>query len=118
MKFFISTREIEQASNSLINHTDYRPGALTRPSKDGHEVFKLAEIIFRSNRHKLCKQPRMGERMTKLIGYISYTIKKVINSQLLIFEKNGLVWLADTWPAHFFQILKVRKIELFFLLRS
>ena len=67
MKFFISTRKIEQASNSLINHTDYRPGALTRPSKDGHEVFKLAEIIFRSNRHKLCKQPRMGERMTKLI---------------------------------------------------
>ena len=36
--------------------------------------------------------------------------KKVRNSQLLIFEKNGLVWPADIWRAHFFQILKVRKI--------
>ena len=51
------------------------------------------------------------------IRYISYEIKKVRNSQLLIFEKNGLVWPADIWPAHFFQILKVRKIKLF-LLRS
>ena len=29
--------------------------------------------------------------------------KKVRNSQLLIFEKNGLVWPADIWPAHFFK---------------
>ena len=36
--------------------------------------------------------------------------EKVRNSQLLIFEKNGLVWPADIWRAHFFQILKVRKI--------
>ena len=35
--------------------------------------------------------------------------KKVRNSQLLIFEKNGLVWPADICPAHFFQILKVMK---------
>ena len=45
-----------------------------------------------------------------IFGYISYAIKKVRNSLLLIFEKNGLVWPADIWPAHFFQILKVRKI--------
>ena len=32
------------------------------------------------------------------------------NYQLLIFEKNELVWPADIWPAHFFQILKVKKI--------
>ena len=38
-----------------------------------------------------------------LYGYISYAIKKVRNSQLLIFEKNGLVWPADIWPAHFFK---------------
>ena len=45
-----------------------------------------------------------------IIGYISYEIKKVRNSQLLIFEKDGLVWPADIWPAHLFQILNVRKI--------
>ena len=45
----------------------------------------------------------------EIIGYISYAIKKVRNSQLLIFEKNGLVWPADICPAHFFQILKVMK---------
>ena len=43
-------------------------------------------------------------------GYISYVIKKVRKTQLLIFEKNWLVWPADIWPARFFQILKVRKI--------
>ena len=42
--------------------------------------------------------------------HISYAT----NSQLLIFEKNWLVWPADIWPAHFFQILKVRKIKLFY----
>ena len=36
-------------------------------------------------------------------GYISYAIKKVTKTQLLIFEKNGLVWPADIWPAHFFE---------------
>ena len=40
--------------------------------------------------------------------------KKVRNSQLLIFEKNGLVWPADIWLAHFFQILKVRKSNFFY----
>ena len=39
----------------------------------------------------------------EIIGYISYEIKKVRFSQLLIFEKNGLVWPADIWPAHNFK---------------
>ena len=54
-------------ANSLIDHTDYKTGALVRPSADANEVFKMAETMFRINRHKVCKQPRMGERMTNLI---------------------------------------------------
>ena len=57
-----------------------------------------------------CLKRLLEEYTGETIGYISYAIKKVRNSQLLIFEKNGPVWPADIWPAHFFQILKVRKI--------
>ena len=56
------------------------------------------------------EKPRLASPLDKLIfvlekknetcGYISYVIKKVRNSQLLIFEKNGLVWPADIWLAH------------------
>ena len=35
-----------------------------------------------------------------LYGYISYAIKKVRNSQLLIFEKNGLARCLPAKPAH------------------
>ena len=40
---------------------------------------------------------------SKTFGHISYEIKNVRFSQLLIFEKNGLVWPADIWPAHNFK---------------
>ena len=66
-KYFISSPEIEQTRNALIYHTEYKPGALTRPSEDANEVFEMAELIFRCNRKKLCKKPKMGERMTQLI---------------------------------------------------
>ena len=65
--YFIAKDDDQQAVNELIDYTDYKPGALTRPSKDANEVFKMAETIFRCNRHKICKEPRMGERMTNLI---------------------------------------------------
>ena len=67
-KYFISSQEVdEQERNELIYHTEYKPGALTRPSEEANAVFEIAELIFRSNRTKLCSKPRMGERMTQLI---------------------------------------------------
>lgn len=66
-EYYTASHEIEQSVNSLIDHTDYKPGALTRPSIIGNTVFQQAELIFRLNRKKLCSKPRMGERMTELI---------------------------------------------------
>ena len=50
----------------------------------------------------------------EIIGYISYAIKKVRISQLLIFEKNGLVWPADICQPIFFKYQKLRKSNSFY----
>ena len=47
--------------------------------------------------------PHFGIHTKQTFGHISYEIKKVRFSKLLIFEKNGLVWPADIWPAHNFK---------------
>ena len=65
--YYTTSHETEQSVNSLIDHTDYKPGALTRPSEIGNAVFKQAEIVFRLNRKKLCGKPKMGQKMTELI---------------------------------------------------
>ena len=49
-----------------------------------------------------------------LIGHISYEIKNVRFSQLLIFEKNGLVWPADICQPIFFKYQKLRKYKFFY----
>ena len=72
--------------------------------KKNREIYILQKI-----EKKNCEIIKI-RKIEKTFGHISYTIKKVKSSQLLIFEKYGLVWPADIWPAHFFQILKVRKI--------
>ena len=51
--------------------------------------FKLYKLDFWSS--------RLTTRSQAPIGNISYAIKNVRKSQLLKFEKNGLVWLADIW---------------------
>ena len=53
--------------NSLIDHTEYKEGALTKPTETANEVFRIAETLFRYHRHRLIGQQKMGERMTKII---------------------------------------------------
>ena len=105
-------RDLWIAMKRLLEKNKYRSKGLfvQDPLLRQLLIVRLRQLLVWVWNWKKVGEQDIGTYIPAIFGYISYAIKKVRNSQLLIFEKNGLVWPAYIWPAHFFQILKVRKI--------